>query len=398
MRALSIASSVAAASLLTLAAARAAQQPAPAPASVCLDQPTPTISPVVPSDVCIPVGFTDIALGPFDDFSWRAFVALVWPAATGRRGVADTAKPITAEGPRVFETFKTMTEVFHRDGSAPVRAFNTYDTPAGNPCGVQSKFGDLTLGSFSGIDDIGQSGIGMLDPPVVAQNGRYIRTLTFYNQLQFDHIVSNRFYLRSALPEVPRPRPDRPVMNFPMGSIAVKTAWIDITDLNPALAKRMYTRPALVKRATGTGCTPLTIGLIGMHIAVKTPTRPQWIWSSFEQKDAVPPAWPDNPDAFLLHDRSRTPMPEKNPLSLVPLAPEPVKPFNVARDPDAGILTRTDLSSFAYQKLLAGTPWQYYKLIVTQWPRLEGPQTDPIPVTVDGSPPFTFPGEGAFSA
>ena len=133
----------------------------------------------------------------------------------------------------------------------------------------------------------------MLDPPLVAQNGRYVRTLTQFNQIAFDHIVSNRYYLRSALPAVPTPRPDRPVIEFPMGSIAVKSAWVDVTGFPAALVKRIYTRPALVKRATGVGCVKTTIGLIGMHIAQKTPSRPQWIWSSFEQNDLVPPKWPD---------------------------------------------------------------------------------------------------------
>ena len=72
-------------------------------------------------------------------------------------------------------------------------------------------------------------------------------------------------------------------------------------------------------------------------------------------------------------------MPERSPLSLAPLAPEPVQPFNVVRDAGAPILTATELTSFAYQHLLEGTPWQYYRLVVTQWPRLEGNQATPIP-------------------
>ena len=80
---------------------------------------------------------------------------------------------------------------------------------------MTSPFGDVTIGSASGIDDIGQAGIGVLDPPLVAQNGRYVRTLTLFNQIAFDHIVRNRFFLRDALPAVPSPRPDRPVIDFP---------------------------------------------------------------------------------------------------------------------------------------------------------------------------------------
>lgn len=352
----------------------------------------------MPADVCIPDGFTGIAVDYFDDYSWRAFTALVWPAAAGKRGVAAPVSRIGAGGARVFETYKPLWEIFHADGSAPQASFSSYDAAAYSPCGATSKFGDVVIGSISGIDDIGQAGIGVLDPPIVAQNGRYVRTLTLFNQIAFDHIVRNRYYLRDALPAVPSPRPERPVVEFPVGSVAVKTAWIDVSGLAPVLLKRLYTRPALVKRAGGEGCTTITVGLIGMHIARKTASRPQWIWSSFEQKELVPPKWADWPGAFVLHDAQRAGMPERNPLSLTPLAAEPVRPFNIERDAGAPILTATELTSFAYQEALKGTPWEYYRLVMTQWPRLEGNQIDPIPVSIDGSAPNTFPGTGAFSA
>src|SRR5262249_21331137 len=156
-------------------------------------------------------------------------------------------------------------------------------------------------------------------------------------QLEFDYIVGHRYYVRSELPEVPNPRPDTPVITFPIGSVALKAAWIDVSGLPPALVKRMYTRRATVKTASGHGCAPVTVGLIGLHIAQKTPSRPQWIWSTFEQKDLVPPKWPDSSDAFVLNDGTQAPMPAADPLTLSALLPEPVKPFNVVRDPGAQI-------------------------------------------------------------
>src|SRR4029450_13001001 len=275
-------------------------------------------------------------------------------------------------------------EIFHSDGSVPDPSFDAYDAARFSPCGEALKSGDLIIGSSSGIDDIGQAGIGVVRPPIVAQNGRYVRTLTLFNQVAFDHIVTNRYFLRSELPDVPRPRPDRPVIEFPIGSVAVKSAWVDTADLPAGLVQRLHTRSVLLKRATGTGCTRTTVGLIGIHIAQKTLSRPQWIWSSFEQKDLVPPKWPDWPGAFVLNDGSGTPMPQQNPLSLSPLAPEPARAFNIVRDPAAPILTSTELTSFAYQHLLEGTPWQHYRLVVTQWPRLGGNTLTPIPASVDG--------------
>jgi hypothetical protein len=384
--------------LLAATAVLAALAGAPAAAPACLADPKPVMSASMPADVCIPDGFTGIALDYFDDFSWRELTALVWPAARDARGVAASALPITAAGPRVFETYKPLWEIFHDDGSDPEAAFDRLDGSAHNACHAALARGEILIGSTSGIDDIGQAGIGSLDPPIVAQNGRYVRTLTLFNRVAFDHIVKHRYYRRSELPPVPSPRPDRPVIDFPDGSVAVKTAWIDVEDLPAALARRIYTRSALVKPVGGGTCTVRTMGLVGLHVAQKTASRPQWIWSSFEQKDLVPPRWADWPGAFVLNDGNGAPMPAQNPLSLATLQPEPAHPFNITRDPGAPILTATDLTTFGYQHALAGTAWQYYKLVVTQWPRREGNQIDPIPASVDGSIPNTFPGDGAFSA
>ena len=390
-----MAAAILAAGAAMLVSGRAApQQALPA----CPAKPTAALSPRPPADVCIPDGFTDVPMEYFDDYSWRAFVALVWPAAAGHRGVPDAAKNVTAAGPRVFETYKATWEIFHDDGTSPEGLFDKYEAAKANACGAAVGFGDLIIGSASGIDDIGQAGNGALDPPIVAQNGRYVRTLTLFNQLEFDHIVSHRLFLRSELPPVPRPRPERPVVDFPMGAMAVKTAWIDVDGLPDALVKRFYTRIALVKPASGGPCVKRTVGLVGLHIAQKTPSRPQWIWSSFEQKDTVPPAWPDNPGSFVFHDATNAPMPPQNPLSLSPLAPEPVRPFNIVRASAAPVHTRTDLTSFGYQALLAGTPWQYYKLVMTQWPRLDGNQAVPVPAEQEGTVPLTFPGVASFSA
>ena len=91
-----------------------------------------------------------------------------------RRGVPASAKRATDAGPRVFETYKSLWEIFPNSATAPEPAFDKYGSAAHNPCDVGASFGDLTVGSSSGIDDIGQAGIGALDGPLVAQNGRYV--------------------------------------------------------------------------------------------------------------------------------------------------------------------------------------------------------------------------------
>ena len=371
----------------------------PAANNGCPDRPVRSISSsATPADVCIPDGFIDVPVNYFDDYAWRAFLAMVWPAAPGHRGMADVKKPLGAAGPLVFETLKSLWEVFHEDGSAPASDFQTYDNAAHNACQVKPQFGDLVLASFSGIDEIGQAGAGELAGPLAAQNGRYVRYQTLYNQAAFDFIVRNRYYLRSALPEVPSPRPTTPVIEFPVGSLVLKAAWLDMAGFPAEQVKRYYTRRAIV-RDPGTGaCSRVTVGLVGLHLVQKTASRPQWIWSSYEQIDSAPPSRFGDPVKFTFHDGGKAPMPAENPLSLAPLAPEPVTPFNVERPFFARVHPKTELTNYQYQELLKNTVWQYYGIVVTQWPRMEGNQALPVPATQNGDITNTFPGAGAFSA
>src|SRR5579872_3476608 len=127
----------------------------------CPARPTPTIaSSDLPADVCIPNGFNEVAIDYFDDYSWKAFVALVWPAAGSKRGVPDASKTVSGAGPRVFETWKSLGEVFHDDGSAPTSSFDDYDSAAHNGCQTAQKFGDVVLAASTPWGDIGQAGAG----------------------------------------------------------------------------------------------------------------------------------------------------------------------------------------------------------------------------------------------
>ncbi len=365
----------------------------------CPATPVPSVKGMtVPKDVCIPAGFTDLTIDYFDDYSWKSFVAMIWPSVYGGRGTPDPGRTYVGAGPRVFETFKPLWEIFHRDGSAPASAdFQEYEAPMQNACSVRAGFGDMVLASDSGYHDLGQAADGGLLGPLVAQNRSYVRYLTSYNEIAFRHIQSNKWYLRSALPVVPVPRPLQPAIEFPNGAIVVKTAWIETLGLTDAQKRRIYSRMAVIKDTATGKCRKAPVGLIGIHIAQKTASRPQWIWSSFEQVDLAPPAEPDGPGAFLLNDGSNAPMPKSNPIPLVPLPKAPT-PFNVERSPKALIHPQTMATNATYRKLVAGSVWQNYQLVVTQWPLAPGDQSLPVSPKQAGDIFQTFPGDGATSA
>ena len=160
------------------------------PASASGQSPAPVVnSPQVPPDVSIPDGFGGNPIAFFDDYSWRAFIAIVWPALNGQRGQPDPGQTVDGAGPRVFETFKALEEVFHSDGSAP-SGWNQFDPVQYNSCGIAATWGDMTLGSFSKFSNVGEAGFGTLVGPLIARNQTYVRFLTAYNQTEFDQIVA----------------------------------------------------------------------------------------------------------------------------------------------------------------------------------------------------------------
>src|SRR5664279_1038917 len=70
-------------------------------------------APVVSPDRIEDVPSTRVDPFPdFDNFGWRAFLALNWPSLTdpAHRGVPDRAETLGDPGPRVWETFKARYE------------------------------------------------------------------------------------------------------------------------------------------------------------------------------------------------------------------------------------------------------------------------------------------------
>ena len=360
-------------------ASRMPPAPCPNPPDVVIN------SPQVPTDVFIPDDFNGNPINFFDDYSWRSFIALVWPAQPGQRGVPDTSKTINGDGPRVFETYKSAWEVFHKDGSAPTD-WNTYEDGHFNACEQAVKFGDLVVASFSKFSDVGQADFGVLVGPLVAQNMTYTRYLTTFNQKEFDKIKNDQLYRREKLGTQQKP------VFFGEGALDVKSAWIEMKDV--AHPERYYQRQAWIMDLVSGRCEQKMIGLVGLHIVQKTSSRPQWIWSSFEHIDNIPQSGANAPFAF--NDGSGTPMPPNNPIHFPP--PEtPSLKFNVQRVKPIANETRT--TNNAYRQALAqqNSVWQFYQLVMTQWP-LQLQRPAPIPPTQSGQPGFTFPGTGATTA
>jgi hypothetical protein len=355
-------------------------------------QPIPQVSPDRVDDVAdMPHAPFEELFGWFDDFSWRAFIALNWPALPGaaNRGRPDRSKNFgDQDRPRVWETWKARFEVFAPGKPAPTPA--PWTSYAGdNPCGnVSNEI--KTLSAFSHFHDFNQAlfSLKTLANPLVAQNRTYTRYEVRINEMHFDSIVKNKWYAK--LPTRSNPG------TFQDGSIEVKAAWriLNAHDTDDA-KKRFYVTKAMVfdpgatARSRTIVCTEQSVALTGFHIVIKTPVRHQWIWSSFEHVDNVPPVTsePAKPANVPYSYNSGGPPKDLSPSR----RPPAITSSNYVADPNPmQVVRKRKINDYTMNKNRAywarpeikNTIWQNYMLVMTQWPSVSRNPT----VDNDGTP------------
>jgi hypothetical protein len=346
----------------------------------------------------------------FDNFGWRAFIALNWPSLTdpAHRGIPDRAKTLGDPGPRVWETFKARYELFQVDPDGrPVapRSWATYE--AANPCGADVDNRAKTLASFEPFMDFNQSAFlpSVGSNPLVAQNHTYTRYEGRINEPEYSALALKGWSLGQNLPDPAHPA------DLPVGSIAVKAAWRPLTAADtPAIRARSYVVADAnivdVGKTLAAGhviCSKSDVALVGLHIVIRTKDRPQGLWSTFEQVDNVPPAGEGEarePDAgqagapYSYFDASKPKLglwptfglPATLAVSLDhPPKLDPTPMQVVRRHP---IHASTMAMNRAYWALpgIKGTVWEHYMLVASQWPTIPTP---PSPQSDGGY----FPGQ-----
>jgi len=233
----------------------------------------------------------------FDNFAWRAFIALNWPSLTdpSNRGIPDRAKTLGDPGPRVWETFKARYELFQVDPDGhPIapQPWATYE--AVNPCGADVDNRTKTLATFDAFMDFNQSAFlpGVAANPLVAQNHTYTRYEARINEPEYSALAHPGWSLGQNLPDPAHPA------QLPVGSIAIKAAWRPLTAADtPGIRARYYVvdnaNVVDVAKTLAVGhvvCSKSDVALVGMHIVIRTKDRPQGLWSTFEHVDNVPAA------------------------------------------------------------------------------------------------------------
>jgi hypothetical protein len=373
------------------------------------DPPEPPKELVSIADAPTSIGFPDQgseeANRPyFDDFSWRIFVALNWPAKDMGRGIPDKTKPFkdADSGPRVWETWKASYEIVPDNPwvvppvtpySHPPTPWDEYATVLPTAKLLQADAGrskvlpGLTkLMDFSQANNGGAEGEG----PLVDQLRRIARYELRINRVEYNFIRDNKFYLRDALRDA-WIKTGKTGVVFPDQSIEVKAAWRELPDRPDVLSRFYHRKDAtiidwdkdhnLVERKA-------TIGLVGFHIVCKMPQRENWIWSTFEHVDNAKSSDGVASPSFCSEKAGRdwlSPGTNQKPSDwqdrLRPGYPIPTDfaPTEVARNPASDSPPATQQTNRNYQdhKDARDSVWKYYRLVRTQWPNAKTGTPEP---------------------
>ena len=382
--------------------------------------PAPVLSGNLP--VAIPAHSTqtpEAARPFFDTFSWQSFVALMWPVTQGQRGVPlNPNDPTTLTGAAagygtVWGSYLTDTDLFPGGTARPI-TWQSPETSAacpGMPAGTRVMTRISEAGSL--LSDVSQA----FSFPLVDQANNYVYYEIAYNEPQYDFVRGNDadqttwLYLARNLAQAemkaPVAMPISSTTTGAPGAMMLKAAWKQLTDQDDA-SRYYWLNGAIYDTSSGTPvCRPAKLGLIGFHIARKVAPFPQWVWSTLEQVDNVPPdsgAPPHSP--MTLNNGTATPATvqgwanrpnSKSPVPPGRRSPAQVTRFNPIPTTPAGNGT-TDLNA-RWQAALAGTPLAYYQVVMTQWPSEPVAQAQFQPMEAGGLYPGSagqpFPVSGA---
>jgi len=336
----------------------------------------PQLQPSLPADSAF------LTQADINCFVWQEFIALNWAASTTVPGEPDTGKGAAqfgdpTDGSRiVWQTYKLADDVFLPNAQEPAPwGGGTAPQPS---LWMTSKFSATP--ALDQLNDIFEPG----KHTVTAQNGTLVRYEIRMNRDEFEYIRANGLY--NAVNQYNAVQPNGPGISLPdgsaqfatygkVGAIEIKAAWLELTDAS--LRPRYKTMEAQIcPDKTGQNCRTAIVGLVGLHIAHKTSSMPQWVWATFEHVDNAPDKNEVRGNQLKASyafynpacDTSRCP-PNQTP------TPDPPSPS----DPPTQVVEMTPLPdevkslNQAVQSLIAqqnpDSVWQYYRLVNVIWPQ-----------------------------
>lgn len=331
-----------------------------------------------------------IGFQPFvDNLAWDTFVALNWPAPNPivQRGVPDRQNIVGGfvtsggegsgpktmpTGPVVWETYKDSNDIYLNPPRRPT-PFDTaesippackslaaeYPAAARRTLVLMSKFGELISG------DKQADGNRLVD-----QNGMNVWYEVKLNRTYYDYVVDHRFYNSRNQQGKTIAFPFSANTTARPATVKVKAAWKVMGLLGakqPDDLTKFYTTEALVYDHVTNKCAKRLLGLVGLHIVMKTAQLPQWLWATFEHVNNAPDMGSTVPagQKYNFYNASCTNCPVNQP----PTKENPQAPTQVMRVIPVNNVAATDNTSYqaALKTLRADNVWQNYMLVDAQW-------------------------------
>jgi hypothetical protein len=319
----------------------------------------------------------------FDRNSWLTFLALSLPP---------TGLPLAGEDPpAAWEGWKNISAVMVPPGQSPT-PWSAVDPPPSICRGLSDNAQTPVLRMVGKTPDLLTAvDQPFLTGPLIDQSGNYVHYEILINRSMFDYIVSNKLYGKAGQKaftgKVDFPSgSDKPAE---IGAIMIKAAWKVLEDGDQP-ADFHATRALLYTAASDNPpiketCRLARMGLVGLHIAHKTATEPQWVWSTFEHVANAPTQADIDKKTLLAKYNFYDPTcpAEKCPINLPP--PRPWNPnfepfadgFHSQIERVISLTAATMALNQKFQSILKGSVWANYQLVSTQWPTDAKSATDP---------------------
>jgi hypothetical protein len=383
----------------------------------------PLLTPQLPGDVDIDLktrlenaGLFPQVQREFDLNAWQMFLAVNWPTNNqGRPALRITDTSFGAPRWTLWHNSSTIFQVngappqacgqpqaarmlaLSRDLSKPVsKGLEPFSLQANEPAnprttrflGVISAVGELNAANLGG--DIQQAFSG----PLIDQYGNFVFYEILIDPNETGYLCDHKLYNINGQVEFSKTggKVDMPTghpSQDSSGSFELKLAWRVMKPCDRTKPKdpcddlsRFFVEDAYIMDQGADGKPvqrKVKVGLVGMHIAHKSETSPQWIWATFEQIDNLDVDQVAHPKLRASFNNAGCPIcatdmePQQNPNKTYPRIPVQVS-RTIPIPADKLALNAQAAAALARM----GSVWQYYQLIDTQWPtRPQTPPADP---------------------
>lgn len=199
----------------------------------------------------------------FHQFAWQAFIDVVQPASGGGREFEDWMPEYG-----IFVPAGTPVTPWGQQPNAPCSS-----SPKAAAADAKKLFLRPRVPKGAGVD--AGSDDQATGDPLYDQDKNVVYYSMWVNKTEYDFITGCDFNNTTCITSAPN------TTALPAGSVELKAAWRTFSGDAP---KNMYT----IQGVVGDSCKPVTMGLVGFHLVVNTPTHPEFIWATFEHNANAP--------------------------------------------------------------------------------------------------------------